>query len=79
MANDLPDDLVKAYRDDIFAHNALEPYVRDGVPLVECLIAAVKAMHERSMVVIDQLDRCRRDKKPYWAGDKWTPPEEGSR
>jgi hypothetical protein len=79
MPNELPDDLIKAYRDDIYVHNALERYVVDGAPLVDCLIAAVKVMHERSMVLIDQLDRCRRDKKPYWAGDNWTPPEEGQR
>lgn len=79
MAHDLPDDLLKAYRDNVFAHNALEPYVRDGVDLVVCLVAAVKAMHEQHLVIIDQLDRAHRSNKPLWAGDNWQPSEEGRR
>lgn len=79
MANTLPDDLIEAYRNDLFVYNALQPYVHGNVDLVTCLVVAAAAMYGRHKTMIEQLARCHAEKKPYWAGDSWMPPAEGER
>lgn len=79
MANTIPDDLMPAFKEDVYAFNSLTSYANGGVELIPCLITLVAAMHQRHLVMVDQLKRCRDGQKPYWAGDGWMPPEEGAR